>query len=342
MSPPDATTVNQGRAALHRDVVIIGAGLAGMMAAHVLQAAGRSVVLLDKGYHPGGRISSKRVGPALADSGAQFFTVRSDEFRAHVDGWIEQGLVFEWSRGWSDGSLGTSLADGHPRYAVRGGMRQLALHLADGLDVRTRVRVVRVVRAREQWTAVDETGQRYSADALLLTSPVPQSLALLEAGDVTLSPTDRAVLSEIRYDPCLAGLFWLDGTLHLPEPGAVQRPHATITWIADNQRKGVSPDTTLITVHAGPDYSRQLWDASTDRTLHALQSALTLFKAGDADVVERTLKRWRYAQPVRIHNARWLAAEHAPTLVFAGDAFGGPRVEGATLSGLAAGAYLAG
>ncbi|MEQ1700146.1 MAG: FAD-dependent oxidoreductase, partial [Ilumatobacteraceae bacterium] len=53
------------------------------------------------------------------------------------------------------------------------------------------------------------------------------------------------------------------------------------------------------------------------------------------------VQRWRYARPVEVHPARCLAADGLPGLVFAGDAFGGAKVEGAVLSGRAA-AHLLG
>jgi predicted NAD/FAD-dependent oxidoreductase len=50
--------------------------------------------------------------------------------------------------------------------------------------------------------------------------------------------------------------------------------------------------------------------------------------------------RWRYSQPVQTFPARCYGIATAPPLVLAGDAFGGPRVEGAFLSGVAAARWL--
>ena len=58
-------------------VVIVGAGLAGLMAGRTLAAAGHELVLVDKGRSPGGRLATRRIGAAALDHGAQFFTVRS-------------------------------------------------------------------------------------------------------------------------------------------------------------------------------------------------------------------------------------------------------------------------
>jgi hypothetical protein len=62
---------------------------------------------------------------------------------------------------------------------------------------------------------------------------------------------------------------------------------------------------------------------------------------GDAIIVESQLKRWRFATPQAIWpEPCWSALDAAAPLVLAGDAFAGPKVEGAALSGLAAAAAL--
>ena len=327
--------------ALVCDVLIVGAGMAGLMAADVLKRQGLGVTVVDKGRSVGGRLATRRIGPGLADHGAQFFTVRSSEFRALVDGWLADGLIYRWSTGWTDGSLSPATPDGHPRYAVRGGMNALAKHLARGLDTQVDVRLVRVERDGDGWRCKDQNGQTYISQALVLTPPVPQSLALLDAGGIQLAAEDRAALERVEYAPCVAGLFWLDGQVRLPEPGAVQSPDSAISWMADNQRKGISPEATILTVHAGPALSRQLFQASEREGLATLQAGLKPYLDQKARIVEAQLKRWRYAMPTELYPERCLMARGLPALVFAGDAFGEPRVEGAALSGLFAGQSIA-
>lgn len=322
------------------DVLIVGAGLAGLLAARTLVERGIRPIVLEKARSVGGRIATHHLQEGLADQGAQFFTTRDQEFERMVNRWQEAGLAFEWSRGWSDGSL-ASTRDGHPRYAIRGGMSVLAKYLAQGLDVRLNVPLDAVRRAMSGWEVEDEKGTRQRARAILLTPPVPQSLALLDAGEFPLPREPQEVLAAITYDPCLTGLFRVTGEITLPPPGAIQRPHAPIHWIADNQRKGISPDAKTITVQAGPAYSRQLFDQSDENVLKAFRTDLLPFMAEETKIVEAQLKRWRYSQPTSTYPDRCLVIEgHAP-LIFAGDAFGGPRIEGAVLSGIAAGEAMA-
>lgn len=323
------------------DVVVVGGGLSGLLAARGLMERGRSVVVLDKGRAVGGRMATRRLGAGRADHGAQFFTVRRPAFADLVEAWREQGLVFRWSRGWSDGSLAAPRGDGHARYAVRGGMSTLAEHLASGLDIRLETRVGAVRPAEDGWSVVTIDGVPFACRAVLLTAPVPQSLLVCDVGGVDLAQSDRDELGRIEYAPSLTGLFQIEGEAALPEPGALQRPDAPIAWLADNRRKGVSAEALVVTVQGSPDWSAREWSRSDEEALAALRSALLPFLSPGSWIKEEQLKRWRYALPTYVCPDPVLVARGVPPLAFAGDAFGGPRVEGAAMSGLAGAAALA-
>jgi predicted NAD/FAD-dependent oxidoreductase len=328
------------------DVLIIGAGVSGLVAAAELAALGKRALVIDKGRSVGGRLATRRIGEGAADTGAQFFSVRTDAFRAQVERWIDEGLVFEWSRGWSDGSL-TTVHQGHPRYAVHGGMNQLAKHLAQDAEVRLLHVVERVRRTPAGWQIQFGSGETSEARALLLTAPVPQSLTLLREGGVSLPFEARNALERIEYHPSVVGLFVLDGPADLPSPGAIQRPNANLFWLADNQRKGVSPNEPILTAQASPTYSRALYDVDDESIIKSMKLDLLPFLGDSPGIVSAQIKRWRYAlpisaypEPVLMTDVALEGAAFAP-LAFAGDAFGGARVEGAYLSGKAAGRALA-
>ena len=318
------------------DALIVGAGMAGLMAARTLKQMGIRFLIVDKDQGVGGRLATGRIGAGLGDLSTQFFTVRTPEFQIMVDQWIAEDLVYPWSSDWSDGSLTAPTPADHPRYAARGGMNALALHLAQGLQVRSNTHLVSVHATEHGWLARDKTGESYTSRALILTPPVPESLDLLNAGQVPLAPNDRNALERIAYAPCIAGLLWVDGAVRLPEPGAVQHPEGPVRWISDNRRKGISPDAAVITLQAGPELSRQLWDATDTEVLVPFEHALQPFIDSTAEIVESRVWRWRYAVSTTLHPERHLMAAGLAPLVFSGDAFRWPHVEGAALSGIAA------
>lgn len=315
--------------------VVIGAGLSGLSAARAL-AGEHEVVVLDKGRGVGGRMATRRIGTATIDHGAQFFTTHTPEFARVVAGWVAAGVAQPWFTG-RVGPNGVVDNDGHTRFRGVPSMNAVAQHLAEGLDVRRSSPVESVARAGEGWVVRTADGV-FAADAVLLTAPVPQSLALLAAGGVALSEDDRSALEAIEYEPCLAVLAVLDGPAQLPPPGAIDPDDGPVDWAADNQRKGVSA-APAVTVHATAEFSREHWGADDATVIGSLLSVLQL---GSAPVPQGAqVQRWRYARPVTVHPWRWLEAQGHPGLVFAGDAFGGAKVEGAVLSGLAAAEVLA-
>jgi predicted NAD/FAD-dependent oxidoreductase len=306
------------------------------MTAHRLVAAGMRVVIVEAENRVGGRMATLAVGAGLADSGVQFFTVRTKEFGRIVHQWLAADLVFEWSRGWSDGSLLGAPPDGYPRYAARGGFGALANHLAAGLDVRTATRLTAITPGIGLWLAQSDSVGSWRSRAVALTPPVPQSLRLLDAGGTKIPKEDRFHLKVISYAPCLCGLFAIEGEIGLPPPGALQRPDHSLSWIADNQRKGISPDRRIITIHVNQEASMERWPAEDGVVLAWMLDEIAPLVAQGAQVRAVRLERWRYAVPLTVYPARCLVCRLSAPLVFAGDAFDGPRIEGAALSGLAA------
>lgn len=322
------------------EVLIIGAGLSGIAAARMLRAAGVDVLLLDKGRSVGGRMATRRMGAGAADHGVQFITAHTPEFQQVVDDWEAEGFAFLWDIGWSTGSLEGNKNEGHPRYAVRGGMNRLMKHLAADIPTETGIRVVAVHQTAQGWEAEVEGGAIYQSAALILTPPVPQSLTLLMAGHVPLAALDAETLGRIDYSSAIAGIFRIEGQVTIPAPGAVHRPANPLPWIADNQQKGVSPNETIITINSNGDYARRYWDAPEVEITETMKAVLAPYLAPDSRIVESQIQRWRYAFPVNIHHQRTLRTSGTRPLFFAGDAFQGPLVEGAWLSGIAAATAL--
>lgn len=306
-----------------RRIVVVGAGLSGLIAARTLTDAGNEVTVLDKGRGVGGRLATRRIGDAVLDHGAQFFTVRSDEFGAMVNDWVADGVAHEWCRGFS-------ADDGHPRYVGSAGMTGIAKHLARGLDVRTSHLAFSLEQRDDAWTLTTDDGVEHGADAIVLTAPLPQSFSLLFSAGLEM-PDD---LRSIDYDRTLGLLAVVDSDRHnVSAPGGMQDPDDVFSFIADNRAKGVSGAHAL-TFHANPAWSLTHFDLHTDEIHHLLLDAARSW-IGDARIVESQPKKWRFATPQRTWpDACWVHG--SGSLVLAGDVFAGPRMEGAALSGLAA------
>jgi renalase len=322
--------------------IVVGAGMSGLVAARELSAAGWRIVVLDEGRRVGGRMATCRIENGTFDHGAQFFTVRNERFERLVAGWLEAGVVEEWTRGFAD-AAGKRNDDGHPRYRGSEGMISIPTFLAQGLDVRVGERAVEVNVRDGAWEVRTGSGTREIGATLLLTAPVPQSLALVESSDYKLPDGAHYNLKKISYAPCLALMALLDGPTGVPEPGGMQIKGEPLDWIGDNQRKGIS-GAPGITVHAGPEWSREHFEADEAEITASLLS-FTGEQLGThlaSNTVQTSITRWRYSWVMQPHPEPCLVASEEPSLLFAGDAFGEAKVEGAALSGLATADHLLG
>lgn len=318
------------------DVATIGAGLSGLAAAVALRAAGKSVVMFDKGRAVGGRLATRRIGEAVFDHGAQFFTVRDQSFQEVVSVWEAAGIARLWCNGFP-GAEGPD-RDGHPRYFCPGGMTAIAKDLAarlPGGTVLTDHKVTRIHHEKSTWFVEVEGRGTWQAKSLLVTVPAPQAPDLFT--DPAIKERLRKIADSMAFDPCLALMAIIDAKDAqgaFPAPGGRRFDNSVLSWGADNHRKCVSPLAGAVTLHASPDFSRRHYDSDPAEVARHMLRAAGLPDVILADESRWQLKKWRYAIPAHPHAERFV--EFAPGARIAGDAFGGPRVEGAWLSGTAA------
>lgn len=309
------------------DVVVIGAGMAGLIAAGELKRAGLRVLVLDKGRGVGGRIATRRIGGATFDHGAQFITQRDPRFAAVLEKGRNLGALEEWGQAGADG------LENERRWRGKPAMSAVAKYLSLGLDLQLETPVTAVRLNGERWQLETTTGRTFLAGAVVLTPPVPQSIALLDAGGLTLAPELRTRLAAIEYERCLTIMALLDGPSRIPPPGGFTPPDGPIAWIADNQLKGISAEPA-VTIHATPAFSLEHWDRDRNESARALLNAAVPWLG--AEVTSFQVHGWRYSKPKRVDPAPCVLVSQSPRLVLAGDAFAGPLVEGAALSGWAA------
>jgi predicted NAD/FAD-dependent oxidoreductase len=321
--------------------LVIGAGLAGLVAARHLQKKGCQVTLLEKSKGVGGRLATRRIGEAVFDHGAQFFSVHSMFFRILAEDMQDAGVIQPWSRGFLNAFRQESF-DGYLRFRGTHGMTDVAKFLAQDLSIRLNEKAVQIEQLAGSWRVTCESGHIAEADALMITAPLPQALALLEKNSnvVFADEKQHQRLSAIKYEPCIALMVQLDGPTGIPEPGAIalNEPTEPIQWIADNRMKGIST-VESVTVHATPHFSRKHYKNDKEENAQLLWAAVQPFvKAQPIDI---QVHNWLYSQPAQTLIEPFARINDSPMLLLAGDAFGeGVKVEAAVNSGLAAAKQL--
>ena len=313
------------------DTLIIGSGLAGLSAANRLTEQGLNVVVIDKGRGVGGRLAARRIGDAIFDHGAQFFTARSEQFKTCVNQWITLGVAEQWYQSYP------GQPNGHPRYRGVPTMVSIAKHLAKDQIVIQSTRALELNHDGCTWIVKLEPKESIIARSVVITSPVPQTLDLLDKGNSQLTSGIVDRLQKIQYESCIAVMAVLDAPSTLENPGALALDSGPIAWISDNHKKGASPLPAL-TIHASGEFSQANFNRDRNEVgKELIELARPLF--GDAKVSDFQVHGWLYSKPTTTDDeASFLLSEELemPPLVLAGDAFAGPRFEGAVLSGWSA------
>ena len=223
------------------------------------------------------------------------------------------------------------------RYCGVNGTREIAKYLARDLNVHTSSRVVKVSYDR-QWLVKTEGDRSYQGDVLVMTPPVPQSLALLDTSEITLPPDVKSSLEQISYYSCIAVLALLEKQSNIPAPGGIALEDESLIWLADNYQKGISTGHA-VTLHATPKFSQTYWDSDNAEIADKLFTAASDYL--NSAVTKYQVHRWRYSLPKSFYSEPCLTLPQL-SLVMAGDAFVAPKIAGAMLSGIAVGESISG
>jgi renalase len=325
------------------DVLIVGAGLAGLAAARDLTRTGFSVRILEKSRGVAGRAATKRLANgAIADYGAPFFTVRNEPLRLYTQVLERQNLVHVWQYGmqnWNSGTIESS-TDGYPRYVAKNGITTLGKVLRDGEAFEEPLEIMQNALVSAVWSnhfgyrAVLENGDVHTARAVLVNTPAPQALALTRS--ILELKTDLA-LERVKFAPCWAMIMSIKNLPDQPWQ-ALRLEHPVLSWMSLEQTK--RGGEAVLVVHANPAWSQQHLESSSHLIEAPLLQAITEIIGQPLEVSESIVHRWRYAQAIQAHPEAFIAQDN---LVFCGDwcaPHGNARIETAFESGWAAAKYL--
>jgi len=317
------------------DCIVVGAGIAGLMCASQLRSGGFNVLVLDKGRGVGGRMSTYRRDELRFDHGAQVVGAHTDRFADLLRDWAKDGVVRIVEKSAFAGQLEF---DYDVVYSSSDGMNSIPKSLATGLEIWTRVRAESVALDEDLWRVAIETGPALHARSIVLTTPIPQALGMIGVCFELIGRTELHELGRVRYEKCLALMSMVDRPLDFA--GCLIPDSSKIKLIVDNHSKGVSSRPGAITIHATPEYSESMFAGDQYKITLELNTEAAEILGVEPEIVR--FHKWRFSRVVEGLDRPYLMLTDPAPLVFAGDAFHGGDIEGAALSGIAAGEAMSG
>lgn len=322
------------------DVIVVGAGWTGLVAAARLAASGRSVAVVEKSRGAGGRCATRREQGFFFDHGAQYLTARSEAFERQVRAWAHSGLLETWRpEPTVFGPPRPGSAAGRPRqrWVGVGGMNAVPRQLAHGLDCRWQWHATELIFDHGCWQVRSARGESLLGRSLLLTAPAPQCADLLGPEHAL-----TGVLRGVEMLPCWALMLGFERPVDCGFDAAFVN-QGPLAWLARGSAAidgGSRAYGESWVAHASTSWSFDHLERDASSAASALHSAAAeVAPALGREPQLCTAHRWRYARARRALDGPILR-DDGTSLVVAGDWCAGERIEGAWISGVAAARHL--
>lgn len=275
-------------------MAVIGAGIAGLVAARDLAAAGHDVVVLEKSDGLGGRMAARRAGDgAVVDHGLPVLDVpRGGVLAEYVVDLATDDMVEVEAPG--EPVPGRARPDAS-RLAWPAGMTRLPKAMAGGLQVLTGVRVAAIRADGDQLELAQDQGNAFGAfDWVVVTAPGAQAAELLDT-----SPRGAVRAADLRAVGYDAAVMVLAGVrMDVPDWFAHRPPAGPLLYVTNECAKGRPPVDGVVPLVArlDADASERLMGESDRAVLGEALPALAGVVGGSGARPEWSqVKRWRYA-----------------------------------------------
>jgi renalase len=334
------------------DVIVLGAGVAGLQCARRLKAAGREVLVADRADKPGGRCATRIFSGQPADYGPPFVHGDHPGFLAAVD-----AVPGERIAGWPvrvDGR-GTpcqpdAFAPFETRCAFADGVNAFPRALAEGLAIRLRAQASSVGVEKDGVVVTLEGGEKLQSRDLVLAMALEQTgpfvRQLGQADGARSAAGALGMLEMFASLPCLAVVAGYENSAPSPEWDiCYPEDEPALLLLSNESSKRTGSSSPVLLIQASASWSVKRLDRPKEQWGRELiEIAARRLGAWAASPAWTHPHRWRYS---RLDRANELTGPlelriGASRIGIAGDLFSpGGGLQAAWLSGDRLGSRLA-
>jgi predicted NAD/FAD-dependent oxidoreductase len=285
------------------DVLVVGAGLAGLSCACALRKHGIDVRVLEKSRGVGGRCATRRIEGQPVDHGLAFYHGDDPDFLSALRS-VEPESGQTWPRrvvGEGAPCQPRAFHADQQRIAFASGVSMFPKHLARGVSVHLETRATRIDLDGDLLAVATESGQRYRARWIVLALPAGQSSDLLQTFEAPRSKdleAATALLSGVSMVRCLTVLAGYPvGTPHPEWDVCYPQESDVLQMVSQDSTKRPAPARPIFVFQSRPRWSAEHWDdplAAWTRDL--LVAARTLCGDWVTRPIWTDTQRWRYAR----------------------------------------------
>jgi renalase len=275
-------------------IAVIGAGISGIYVAKELSKFAQ-VTVFEKSRGFGGRMSTRTRDDFEFDHGAQYFTVKSNEFNDFLLPYIDTGIICRWlpkmvciENGHSH-DLNNSISDTN-FYVPLPKMNSFCRFLASGLEVHLETMVDKISKEGKNWIL-------YQGDKILgkfdwVVCAIPSNQVVQIIPDSFVYKND---VSKIKMQGCYSLMLGFNSPLNI-NWDAANINGSSIGWVAVNSIK--PKRTSKYSVIA---QTTNLWAESNIESdqeevkKYLLEQLSGIINADLSSAVYTDLHRWRYA-----------------------------------------------
>ena len=300
------------------DVIIIGSGISGLSAAIELKRLGKQVLIVDKGFYPGGRLATKSVNNLIFNHGSPYLpNAVSNKYKVLLNRMKNKNIIIQSNNKkifWSSNSF-----------------REICLFLSSDLNILQGNKVSKIIESEANFLVSSEKGLIASAPQIIISVPAPQAATLLE----TIAPEMSLDAKQVIYASCWTILLGFPSKANIPSIQSFKDQSGGLSSIVYEKNSETGVKELSHTIRMSDKWSKTKLDLPKsiilEKVLRELKHIGIYTKNAPPKISYCHL--WRYAQVIKALSTDANIISPKCNIGIAGDWTSGPSIEDAFISG---------
>ena len=310
-------------------IAIIGAGIAGLRCAQILQLHGINVSIFEKSKRPSGRISTKFMDDWYCDHGAQYFTAKTLIFLKEIDIWKQNKIIDIWNPKIYvyENDIFENKSSPINRYVGVPSMSEIGKFMAKNLNIHYSKLINKIEKKSEGWILhFNESKTCDSFNWVIMAIPAPQAYPLIKNYTYEIEP----LMVQANMKGCWTMMIKFNNSQNINYDAAFIN-QGPISWLANNKSKPNRENFDIWTINTNSNWSQKNINLKPFFVKKKIIKSLKEF-GFTFENYDYKIHRWLYA----LSNKKVLKGSilnESKKIGICGDWLNGGRVEGAWLSG---------